>query len=273
MPTPTRPLVARLVDRFRAYAYPPEPRAPHLAMLSANRVVGQSIDLPIARTCAPTAVCVNTCYFARDTTAAPSNLAKQNAVMETIIADPEAAAHRIARELLRSGASFLRWNGGGDLFPEAVACVNAIGRLYPEIAIWVVTRRPRLAAQIEDAERVFVHLSLDRSSRSRLREWLALPRRPERWFASYQCARDEEPDLDLLARAGFSVVFRDAYRALPAGVGPEGLRVSCPLNGADTVEDGCRRCGRCWTPAGVAMRDESRLRLWSLEGGPSSPGA
>lgn len=273
MPTATRPLVARLIDRFRALSLPAEARPPHLAMLSGNRVVGWSVDFPIARTCAPTSVCVNTCYYARDVTAIPHNLAKQNAVMETVLRDPVGAAHRIAREFLsKRGAAFLRWNGGGDLFPEAVECVNTIGRLYPQIAVWVVSRRPRLAAEIADAERVFLHLSLDRSSRSRLREWLALPRRPERWFASYQCARDEEPDLDLLARSGFSVVFRDAYRAVSAPMGEAALRVSCPLNGAASVDDGCKRCGRCWSSVAVSMRDESRLRVWSLGAGTTSPG-
>jgi hypothetical protein len=83
------------------------------------------------------------------------------------------------------------------------------------------------------------------------------------WFASYQTDRSEVVDLDRLAAAGFSVVFQDSYRPVSSATGPDGLRVSCPLNGAASVEGGCQRCGRCWTPAAVTMRDEDSLRRWA----------
>jgi hypothetical protein len=227
-------------------------------------VVGWSVDFPIARTCNPSKVCINTCYFARDTTAAPTSLAKQNEVMESVLADPVRSAHRIAAEFKgKKEAAFLRWNGGGDLFPESVACLNALGQFYPDLPVWVVTRKPKVAALVEEAENIFVHLSLDKSSRGRLQEWLALPKRTGKWFASYQCDRGEEPDFDELAQAGFSVVFRDSYKPVPAGTGDAGKRVSCPLNGSPSVEDGCKKCGRCWTSAAVNMRDTDALARWA----------
>lgn len=260
----TRPLVARLIERFRALNLPTTPRPEDKPFLSGNRVVGWSVDFPIARTCNPTKVCINTCYYARDVTAIPHNLAKQNEVMESVLADPVGSAHRIAAEFKRKkGAAFLRWNGGGDLFPESVACLNALGKHYPDLPVWVVTRKPKVAALVEEAENIFVHLSLDKSSRGRLQEWLSLPKRTDKWFASYQCDRGENPDLDELARAGFSVVFRDSYKPVSESTGDAGKRVSCPLNGAPSTEDGCKNCGRCWTRAAVDMRDEGALAKWA----------
>jgi hypothetical protein len=270
-PAPTRPLVSRLIERFRALNLPSTPRPEDKPFLSGNRVVGWSVDFPIARTCTPTKVCVNTCYYARDVTAIPHNLAKQNEVMESVLADPVGSAHRIAAEFKRKrGAAFLRWNGGGDLFPESVECLNTLGKHYPDLPVWVVTRKPKVAALVEEAENVFLHLSLDSSSRGRLQEWLALPKRTTKWFASYQCNRDEDVDLDSLGRAGFSVVFRDGYKTLPKDTGEDGLRVSCPLNGSPSVEDGCKNCGRCWTRAAVDMRNTEALARWAEEPATSS---
>jgi hypothetical protein len=232
-------------------------------MLSKNRVVGWSIDFPIARTCAPSKVCVDTCYAAKTTTAATAALLKQQENMQHVVLDPEGSAHRIVAECRASGATFLRWNGAGDLFPEAVRCLNTIGAEYPDVPVWVVTRKPADAQGIADAPNVFVHLSIDRATRGRLREWLNLPHRPERWFASYQCDRGEDVDVDALARAGFSVVFRDDYAPLPATTSDAGRRVSCPLNGAPALDAGCLACGRCWTPAAVTMRNTDALRAWA----------
>jgi hypothetical protein len=38
------------------------------------------------------------------------------------------------------GLTFIRWNGGGDLFEESVAAVNYLAKMRPDIVIWVVTR-------------------------------------------------------------------------------------------------------------------------------------
>jgi hypothetical protein len=221
--------------------------------------VGWTVNVPIHPTCQPTKVCIKTCYYASGGTAAPNNLEKQTLVMRLIQSDPVGAAQRIEAELRSVGASWLRWNGGGDLFPEAVTCINALAALAPDIPIWVVTRKPQVAAGLADVPSVFVHLSLDGSSRDRLRTWLALPSKTTRWFASYQADKGETVDMGALTAAGFSVVFRDNYRGDPEG------GASCPLNGAASVDGGCARCRRCWTQEALNMRDESALRTWMGE--------
>ena len=253
------PVVSRLIERTRNHVMPDGVWTDGKRMISTNRVVGWSVNVPIFPTCHPTKVCVETCYYANGVTATPSGLEKQTLVMRSIQLDPVGCASRIARELREVGASFVRWNGGGDLFPESVACINAFAVEAPEIPVWVVTRKPRVAADIVDAPSVFVHLSLDKSSRSRLRTWLDLQVKPSRWFASYQADRGERVDMDALTSAGFSVVFLDNYTGEPQG------GASCPLNGAKSIEGGCLRCGRCWTDTAVKMRDEAALRSWGEE--------
>ena len=105
--------------------------------------------------------------------------------------------------------SFIRWNGGGDLFPESVQAINYLGRVRPDIFIWVVTRIPELAAQIEEAENVYVHFSLDRHSWSRLRKLESLPKKTKKYFYSYQCEPKEIPDPKKMKEV--SVLFFDEY--------------------------------------------------------------
>ena len=253
------PLVARTIARTRAYPMPEGVLPEDKPLLSKNRIVGWTVNVPIYPTCQPTKVCIKTCYYARGATAAPNNLEKQTLVMRLIQRDPVAAAKRIVRELREAGAEWLRWNGGGDLFPEAVACINEVAREAPDIPLWIVTRKPFVAAGIVDAPSVYVHLSLDATSHDRLRAWLALPSKTTRWFASYQEARGENVDTVALSAAGFSVVFRDNYKGKPEG------GASCPLNGAASIVGGCERCRRCWSQEAVDMRNEEALRAWSEE--------
>lgn len=128
------------------------------------------------------------------------------------------------------------WNGCGDLFDEAVVAVNYIGRTRPDIPVWVRTRRPEMATQIDRAPNVFVHFSLDYSSMSR-RQQVAW--NTDNWYWSYQYSPGETtmyPD-------GMGVVFGHDYK-LPEGItGP----AVCPLNTLDDVEGACARCRRCFT--------------------------
>lgn len=251
------PIVSRVISRTREQPMPEGVWPEGKQLLSRNRVVGWTVNVPIFPTCQPTKVCVETCYYARDTTASPNNLAKQTLVMRLIQSDPEAAARRIVREAREVDAGWLRWNGGGDLFPAAVECINAIAREAPALPLWVVTRKPKVAALLADAPSVFVHLSLDASSRDRLREWLSLPSKTSRWFASYQANKGETVDTAALTAAGFSVVFRDNYRGVPEG------GASCPLNGAASIDGGCGRCRRCWSQEALDRRDVDALRAWA----------
>ncbi len=133
-------------------------------VLSFNKVTGHSVNVPIAETCKPTAVCMKTCYFAVGAPSWSNSLRHQRKVMATMKADPAAFAERVALEYDSLSLSFIRWNGGGDLFAENVAAINHLGKIRPDIPIWVVTRLPEWASQIEQAPNVFIHFSLDKYS-------------------------------------------------------------------------------------------------------------
>lgn len=85
--------------------------------LSRNRVTGWSVNYPIMGTCRPTGVCAQTCYFAKGATTWPTAIDKQLRLHRNTTIDPHRVADRIARSCDRHRVDFLRWNGGGDLFP------------------------------------------------------------------------------------------------------------------------------------------------------------
>ena len=141
-------------------------------ILSFNKVTGYSVNVPIATTCQPTAVCRKTCYFAVGAPSWKNSLRHQATIYQSIKENPVEFAERVALEYDRLGLSFLRWNGGGDLFEESVAVINYLGKIRPDIVLWVVTRIPAFAVQIEDAENVYIHFSLDHSSLPRRKKFL-----------------------------------------------------------------------------------------------------
>jgi hypothetical protein len=222
-------------------------------MLSGNKVTGYSLNFPIAATCMPTKVCAATCYFARDASTWPNALKKQYRLLNTVKADPIAAAQRLEHELKRKWKkpSFIRWNGGGDLFPESVAFLNDFARRCPWMPIWVVTRIPALAAQIDDAPNVFIHFSLDAHSLERRVEFERLSPRSKNYFFSYQSNHEEEPDRATLQ--GISVLFYHCYTP-PVKLPAVATEVICPLNTAADITGVCDRCRRCFDGSAVSHR-------------------
>jgi hypothetical protein len=253
-------LVPRLVRRTRsiigAYA---ETLGPNENMLSLNRITGYSINFPIAATCSPSRICASTCYFARDSNTWPNSLRKQYRVFNTVRANPLAAAKRLAGEVekrFQSGTlTFLRWNGGGDLFHESVECLNELAVLCPHVPLWVVTRSPEMAARIADAPNVFLHFSLDAASLDRRRQLLQLSPSCRNLFFSYQCDRDESPPKDRLS--GISVLFYNCY--VPLGARSHIPKsIVCPLNTRSTLDGTCENCRRCFD--GTAVKHARRHR-------------
>lgn len=217
-------------------------------VLSFNKVTGYSVNVPIAETCRPTAVCMKTCYFSAGAPSWSNALRHQRKVMATMMADPAAFAERVALEYDSLGLTFLRWNGGGDLFAANVAAINHLGAIRPDIPIWVVTRLPEWATQIEQAPNVFIHFSLDKHSLQRRDDFLRLKPKSENFFFSYQCDKEEVPEPANLE--GIAVLFFDTYqptcdlrRFIPETV--------CPLNTRSDITDVCRVCRRCFNGEAV----------------------
>lgn len=135
---------------------------------STNKVTGHSLNFPIIGTCTPTVVCADTCYFACGPSTWSASLAKQHRLLNSLRADPEKLAGRIAGWATRLRLTFIRWCGGGDLVEETPACIDAVACLLPNMPQWVVTRKPEVAATVVPRQNVYVHFSVDRSSWDRL---------------------------------------------------------------------------------------------------------
>jgi hypothetical protein len=216
---------------------------------STNKVTGHSLNFPIIGTCRPTTVCADTCYFAFGPSTWSASLAKQHRLLNSLRADPERLAGRIAGWAIRLRLTFLRWCGGGDLVEETPACIDAVAALLPGVPQWVVTRKPEVAAMIRNRPNVYVHFSVDRSSWSRLEAFRSVVPGGLKWFWSYQCDKGEVP---LAAIA--PVVFRDKYDldgSLP-------IAQDCPLNLSDSIVRVCESCRRCFNGKAVEMAKECR---------------
>jgi hypothetical protein len=255
-------LVSRLISKYRELGFSEGVRDPEMGFLARNIVTGWAINVPIALTCQPTKTCVKSCYFAKGKTGWPDNLKKQTQVYWSIEKDPFGTAQHIVTEFHDKKAKFLRWNGGGDLTPNAVKCINEMVRIDKSIPIWVVTRKPKVAIDLVQSDNLFVHFSVDRSSKNRLEKWISLTSEranPCNWFASYQVDNEEEIAFDI-GESGFSVVFLNDYK----GDHYENNEM-CPLNYVDSangIKDTCKNCGRCWSDKAVGMRNIEKLKQW-----------
>jgi len=224
--------------------------------ISGNKVTGYSVNVPIALTCRPTAVCLKTCYFATKAPSWSNALRHQAKVYTSIKTDPVAFAERVALEYDSRGLTFLRWNGGGDLFPESVDVINYLGKSRPDIVLWVVTRIPELAIQIGNFKNVFIHFSLDKHSLARREKFLRLKPLSKNYFFSYQCEPDEIPDPHLLG--GSAVLFFDNYKPT-ANLKKYGREIVCPLNKRADIRGVCVKCRRCFN--GAAVRYEQNTSI------------
>ena len=217
-------------------------------LISFNKVTGYSVNVPIYSTCKPTATCIKTCYFSIGAPSWSNSLRHQAMVFESIKANPITFAERIALEYDQLGLNFLRWNGGGDLFSESVAVINYLGKIRPDIILWVVTRIPEYAAQINHLNNVFIHFSLDKHSLGRKEQFLRLNPRSQNYFFSYQCEPNELPNPEKIGRS--SVLFFDNYQ--PTGNFDHfESEVICPLNGKEDISGTCIKCRRCFDGTAV----------------------
>jgi len=217
---------------------------------STNKVTGYSLNVPIIGTCMPTIVCADTCYFASGPSTWTASLRKQHRLMNSIKADPQGVAVRIVKSATRKKLTFIRWNGGGDLFEESVVCLDAVAVAMPDVPQWVVSRIPRLAAQVTPRPNVYLHFSVDRSSWNRLNEFRGLAPAGLQWFWSYQCDKDEQPESGDIA----PVIFRDGYD-------PKGGQLygnDCPLNANEDITGVCEGCRRCFNGGAVERAKECR---------------
>jgi len=237
-------VVARIIDKTNAIAADyNETLGPRESVLSGNRVTGYSVNFPISETCKPTRVCVSTCYFATGYNAWSNALRSQLRNLAAVRQDHQGFADRVALEYDKLELSFLRWNGGGDLFPESVKAINYLSNTRPDLRLWVVTRLPEYAALIEQSPHVFIHFSLDRHSLKRREEFESLTKLSDNYYYSYQAEPGEIPTVSDLT--GTSVLFFDSYD-LPDDYSHIAADLVCPLNETSDITDTCEQCRRCF---------------------------
>jgi len=215
-------------------------------VLSHNKVTGYSLNFPIYNTCRPTKICSKTCYYAKGASSWDAALKKQLRTMNSFTADPNKMARKVIREYDSNGCTYLRWNGGGDLFAGAVKAINYIIRVRPDIVLWIVTRRLDFASQILHDPNKHIHISLDRSSMMQYWKWLDMPKLSENYFFSYQMSKKEKVSKQALSM--IDVLFYDDYIATRQFYKPS-KDVMCALtegreNG--TIEGACSRCRKCF---------------------------
>jgi hypothetical protein len=214
---------------------------------STNKVTGWSLNFPIIGTCTPSVVCSDTCYFAKGPATWPASLAKQHRLLNSLRADPVYLATKVVRWAKYHRLTFVRWCGGGDLVAETPACLDAVATGLPDIPQWVVSRKPEIAATITPRPNVYLHLSVDRSSRDRLERFRVLAPPALQWFWSYQCEPGEVPPAGIAP-----VVFRNKYDL--DGSAP--IAQDCPLNLSESIVRVCESCRRCFNGDAVARAKE-----------------
>ena len=113
----------------------------------------------------------------------------------------------------------------------------------------MVTRIPEYAVQIEEAENVYIHFSLDKDSLRRKREFLRSGPRSSKYFFSYQAEPDEIPPIENLKDV--SVLFFDNYHP-PNDLSMYPSEVVCPLNTKTEIIGTCVECRRCFNGDAVS---------------------
>ena len=219
------------------------------SLLSGNKVTGYSVNFPIANTCRPSKVCIDTCYYAVGGTSWNASLRKQLWLMNHCQEDPIAFAEQIVEEYHKKKLTYLRWNGGGDLFSASVESLNHIGEHYPDVIIWIVTRIPEMASLVGDYKSLHLHFSLDKHSLERREQVLAHIQRPI--FFSYQCEKEEMPDVQYLVdNHGVSLFFFDNYYITDPIYEKDFIQYLCPLNlnrtNDGSITDSCTNCKKCF---------------------------
>jgi len=222
---------------------------PPASLLSGNKVTGYSVNFPIANTCRPSKVCIDTCYYAVGGTSWNASLRKQLWLMDYCQENPVDFAEQIVQEYHKKKLTYLRWNGGGDLFPASVDALNHIGENHPDVIIWIVTRIPELASKVMDYDSLHLHFSLDKHSLERREQVLSLINRPI--FFSYQCEKDEKPDVQhLVDNHGVSLFFFNNYYLTDPIYETDFSQYLCPLNmnrtNKGTIVDSCGNCKKCF---------------------------
>lgn len=242
-------------------------------ILSGNAKTSVSFDFPIGHTCTPTELCASVCYASRPGTPAAwdKSLAKRLRNLRYVTLEaPSLVAARMYQEFLRwqryymqrgAALGFLRINGTGDLFPESVAALNAFTAAFPDVALWVVSRKAYLAEQLEPRPSLYLQLSVDATTpRADYDRFVALVRRG-RAYLSYL-----RTDAAQHARAA-AIVFNEKrttgleYSGITDCPADAGMLALGNIRGKGGTA--CASCRKCFSPK-TLERQAALLQLHDL---------
>ena len=216
-------------------------------ILSGNKVTGYSVNFPIGSTCQPSKLCSDTCYGLKGPITWPNAIGKQSKNLSWCQQDTNDFVDKLVREckkrISRDQNFYLRWNGVGDLFDEAVVALIALNKKLPEMPIWCVTRIPKFAARLANIKNIWVHFSLDKSSLDRYEKMKDHLSDMRNLFFSYQC---EPEEVVATLPAAVSVLFFDGYEIKAPNVSWKGAAITCPLNVREDISGTCAECRRCF---------------------------
>lgn len=210
-------------------------------IVSTNMKCRWSVNFPILETCNPTPVCEKLCYAKKGRLSMQKSLTRQHRVLEIFQEESlDLVAAEIVRGYRKKGLTFLRWNGVGDLTPEACEVINIIGRDHRDTIHWVVTRKPDMVALLDhDMPNIYIQFSLDGSQESRERKQEVDAMNHPRLYYSFLRFEEEEDTLDA------SIVFNAQQKKGQLSYNPR----CCPADAKRLpVEDACEKCRKCFNP-------------------------
>lgn len=224
-------------------------------VLSHNKVTGYSVNFPIAETCQPSKVCAETCYGLAGPISWSASLSKHAKNFLWVKQDPESFATKLEKEcrkhLTKDALFFLRWNGVGDLFPEATQALLLLNKKIPELPIWCVTRIPDQVSPLLNKPNIWIHFSLDQDSLDRKTAVDKIDSNPSNLFFSYQV--DKNQQLDNVPEF-ISVLFFNRYKLQGNNQKFREVTATCPLNTAVDISNICYCCRRCFNGEAVKMK-------------------
>lgn len=215
--------------------------------VSHNSKTGYSVNTAIARTCRPTKGCSEYCYALAGRLTFPAALATQarnaaffaGAEKSVLRHEARRVAHRVLKE-----QTFIRMFGVGDLQPGSALFTAVLATEFPQLSVWVSTRKLELAGVLPKLPNLHVMLSMDSTTTEenvKATRQLVRQRGPQFYAAWVRRGPGDDPPLWV------SVVFEEHHMAGRAPWEPE--RRACPatIRGGAEHEKACERCRFCFT--------------------------
>jgi len=220
--------------------------------ISRNEKTGYSINVPIEKTCRPTADCDVYCYGNRGPISWPKSIDRQmdnHRRFEYLRGAPneeiEAEADAVYRAVIRV-QTFLRMFGVGDLTDGSVRFINAIASRHPDLAVWVSTRKLEFARKLLRLPNLHIMVSVDKSTKGEdfHQTYEYVQARAPQAFGAYVQQKEQEA-----VPAWAKVIFAEHKGAKRAEWSAEHFDArTCPATIVDGAEhnDACANCHYCF---------------------------